>query len=102
MVRGKAPNRKQKGYRVMATTTNKVTRVDAIETAAAFIRAHEDAWDAFGCEYAIADIIANLEEQASKMRTSAAKKRSTPTKMEPAHRTPFRMMCPKIPKVGIA
>lgn len=64
----------------MATTTNKVTRVDAIETAAAFIRAHEDAWDAFGCEYAISDIIANLEGQASKMRTSAAKKRSTPTK----------------------
>lgn len=64
----------------MATNNNKVTRVDAIETAAAFIRAHEDAWDAFGCEYTIADIIANLEGQASKMRTSAAKKRSTPTK----------------------
>ena len=64
----------------MAAITNKITRVDAIETAAAFIRANADLWDAFGSEYAISDIIANLEGQASKMRTSAAKKRSTPTK----------------------
>lgn len=59
---------------------NKVTRVIAIETASAFMRAHADAWDAFGCEYAIEDIVASLENQASKMRTAAERKRSTPTK----------------------
>lgn len=66
----------------MATTNNvsKVTRVIAIETASAFMRANADMWDAFGCEYDIADIIANLENQASKMRTAAERKRSTPTK----------------------
>lgn len=67
----------------MTSTNNnvsKVTRVIAIETASAFMRAHADAWDAFGCEYAISDIIASLENQASKMRTAAERKRSTPTK----------------------
>lgn len=59
---------------------NKVTRVIAIETASAFMRANADMWDAFGCEYPISDIIANLENQASKMRTAAERKRSTPTK----------------------
>ena len=60
--------------------TSKVTRVIAIETASAFMRANVDMWDAFGCEYQISDIIANLENQASKMRTAAERKRSTPTK----------------------
>ena len=60
--------------------TSKVTRVIAIETASAFMRANADMWDAFGCEYDIADIVANLENQASKMRTAAERKRSTPTK----------------------
>lgn len=60
--------------------TNKVTRVIAIETASAFMRANADMWGAFGCEYAIEDIIASLESQASKMRTAAERKRSTPTK----------------------
>lgn len=66
----------------MTSTNNvsKVTRVIAIETASAFIRAHADAWDTFGCEYAIEDIVANLENQASKMRSAAERKRSTPTK----------------------
>lgn len=66
----------------MTSTNNvsKVTRVIAIETASAFMRANADAWDAFGCEYEISDIIANLENQASKMRTAAERKRSTPTK----------------------
>lgn len=66
----------------MASTNNtsKVTRVIAIETASAFMRAHADMWDAFGCEYEISDIIANLENQASKMRSAAERKRSTPTK----------------------
>lgn len=67
----------------MTSTNNnvsKVTRLVAIETASAFMRVHADAWDAFGCEYAISDIIANLENQASKMRTAAERKRSTPTK----------------------
>lgn len=67
----------------MTSTNNnacKVTRVIAIDTASAFMRAHADAWDAFGCEYPISDIIANLENQASKMRTAAERKRSTPTK----------------------
>lgn len=64
----------------MATTTNKVTRVDAIETAAAFIRAYEDAWADFGASVDMADVVKSLETQAAKMRTSAAKKRSTPTK----------------------
>lgn len=66
----------------MATTNNvgKVTRVIAIETASAFMRANADMWDAFGCEYGIGDIIANLESQSSKMRSAAERKRSTPTK----------------------
>ena len=64
----------------MATTTNNVTRVVAIETAALFIRAHEDAWAEFGAAVDMADVVRSLETQASKMRTSAAKKRSTPTK----------------------
>lgn len=63
-----------------STNNNKVTRVIAIETASAFMRANADAWDAFGCEYEISDIIANLENQASKMRSAAERKRSTPTK----------------------
>mgnify|MGYP000319119297 CR=1 FL=1 len=66
----------------MTGTNNsvKVTRVVAIETASAFLRANADMWDAFGCEYPISDIVANLENQASKMRTAAERKRSTPTK----------------------
>lgn len=66
----------------MANTNNtsKVTRVIAIETASAFMRANADMWVAFGCEYDISDIIANLENQASKMHTAAERKRSTPTK----------------------
>lgn len=63
-----------------STNNSKVTRVIAIETASAFMRANADMWDAFGCEYDIADIIANLENQASKMRSAAERKRSTPTK----------------------
>ena len=62
----------------MATTT--ITRVVALETAAAFIRANSDAWDTFGADYTIEDVVKSLETQASKMRASAAKKRSTPTK----------------------
>lgn len=62
------------------TNATKVTRVVAIETASSFMRANAELWDAFGCEYDIADIIANLENQASKMRTAAERKRSTPTK----------------------
>lgn len=62
----------------MATTT--ITRVVAIETAAAFLRAHADAWDAFGADVKLEDVVRSLEGQASKMRASAAKKRSTPTK----------------------
>lgn len=64
----------------MATNNNNVTRVVAIETAAAFIRAYEDAWEDFGASVDMADVVKSLEAQASKMRTSAAKKRSTPTK----------------------
>ena len=66
----------------MTSTNNnsKVTRVVAIETASAFMRANADMWESFGCEYDIADIIANLENQASKMRSAAERKRSTPTK----------------------
>lgn len=66
----------------MATTndTSKVTRVIAIETASAFMRANAELWDAFGCGYDIADIITSLENQASKMRSAAERKRSTPTK----------------------
>ena len=64
----------------MATNNNKITRVDAIETAAAFIRAYEDAWADFGASVDMADVVKSLETQAAKMRTSAAKKRSTPTK----------------------
>ena len=66
----------------MTGTNNvsKVTRVIAIETASAFMRANADMWDEFGCEYDIADIIANLEKQASKMRSAAEYKRSMPTK----------------------
>lgn len=64
----------------MATTTDKVTRVDAIETAAAFIRAHKDAWADFGASVDMADVVKSLEAQAAKMRAGAAKKRSTPTK----------------------
>ena len=62
----------------MATTT--ITRVVAIETAAAFLRANADAWDAFGADVKFEDVVRSLEGQASKMRASAAKKRSTPTK----------------------
>lgn len=62
----------------MATTT--ITRVIALETAAAFMRANADAWDAFGADVKLEDVVTSLEGQASKMRTSAAKKRSTPTK----------------------
>lgn len=62
------------------TNTNKVTRVIAIETASAFMRAHANMWDAFGCEYAIEDIVASLDNQASKMHSAAERKRSTPTK----------------------
>lgn len=58
----------------------KVTRVIAIETASSFMRANAELWDAFGCEYTIEDIIASLENQASKMRSAAERKRSTPTK----------------------
>ena len=61
-------------------TASKVTRVIAIETAAAFIRANIASWDEFGCEYDVASIIASLENQASKMRMAAERKRSTPTK----------------------
>ena len=64
----------------MATTTNNVTRGVAIETAALFIRAHEDAWVEFGASVDMADVVKSLETQASKMRTRAAKPRSTPTK----------------------
>lgn len=66
----------------MTTTNNtsKVTRVIAIETASAFMRANAELWDTFGCEYPISDIIANLENQASKMHSAAERKRSTPTK----------------------
>lgn len=66
----------------MANTNNasKVTRVVAIETAGAFMRANADMWGTFGCEYDIADIIASLENQAGKMRSAAERKRSTPTK----------------------
>lgn len=60
--------------------TGKVTRVIAIETASSFMRANAELWGEFGSEYAIDDIIASLENQASKMRSAAERKRSTPTK----------------------
>lgn len=84
----------------MANTNNnvcKVTRVIAIETASAFMRAHADAWDAFGCEYAIEDIIVNLENQASKMRTAAERKRSTPTKEQRMNANIARAMADAMP-----
>lgn len=79
------------------TNNNKVTRVIAIETASAFMRAHADAWDAFGCEYDIVDIIANLENQASKMRSAAERKRSTPTKEQRMNANTARAVADAMP-----
>lgn len=79
------------------TNSNKVTRVIAIETASSFIRANSELWDAFGCEYDIADIIANLENQASKMRSAAERKRSTPTKEQRMNQNTARAVADAMP-----
>ena len=83
----------------MTNTNNnvKVTRVVAIETASAFMRANAELWDAFGCEYAISDIIASLENQASKMRTAAERKRSTPTKEQRMNANTARSVADAMP-----
>lgn len=83
----------------MTSTNNnvKVTRVVAIETASAFMRANAELWDAFGCEYAISDIIASLENQASKMRTAAERKRSTPTKEQRMNANTARSVADAMP-----
>lgn len=83
----------------MATTNNtsKVTRVIAIETASAFMRANAELWDAFGCEYDIADIITSLENQASKMRSAAERKRSTPTKEQRMNENTARNVADAMP-----
>ena len=77
--------------------TSKVTRVIAIETASAFMRANADMWESFGCEYDIADIIANLENQASKMRSAAERKRSTPTKEQRMNANTARAVADAMP-----
>lgn len=79
------------------TNTSKVTRVIAIETASSFMRANAELWGEFGSEYAIEDIVASLDNQASKMRTAAERKRSTPTKEQRMNANTARAVADAMP-----